>query len=147
MPVETDMYLWSKQVVALTVWALACFLGTSVARAQTIHFSVKNVALKSGETIEVGDVYLISADCRSLLTGTPEVEVMDGPPGVAVAIKQAMVVPRGYGCAKAISGGKLMITANGIEDYSHTRMILRIKYKTREGDRLRSEHINVTLFP
>jgi hypothetical protein len=147
MPVETDMYLLSKPLVALVIWALACFFDMGIARAQTIHFSVKNVALKSGETIEVGDVFLISADCRSLLTGTPEVEVMDGPPGVAVTIKQAMIVPRGFGCAKAISGGKLIITANEIEDYSHTRMILRIKYRTRDGDRLRSEHINVTLFP
>jgi hypothetical protein len=141
------MHFWSKPFAALAVWGLACFLGLSVAFAQTIHFSVRNVALKSGETIEVGDVYLIASDCRSLLTGTPEVEVMDGPPGVAVAIKQAMVVPRYYGCAKPISGGKLVITANDIEDYSHTRMVLRIKYKTRNGDRLRSQHLNVTLFP
>jgi len=141
------MHLSTKPVAALAALGLACVLGGSVARAQTIHFFVTNIAMKNGESIEVGDIYFIAADCRSLLTGTPEVEVMDGPPGVAVAIKQAMVVPRGYGCAKPVSGGKLVITANDIEDYSHTRMVRRIKYKTRSGDRMRSQHVNVTLFP
>jgi hypothetical protein len=141
------MHGWLKPVAALSTLGLACLVGGDIARAQTIHFSVSNIALKNGETMEFGDIYLISRECRSLLTGTPEVEIMDGPPGVEVSIKQAMVVPRGYSCAKPVSGGKMVIAAKDIEDYSHSRMVLRIKYKTRDGDRLRSRHINVTLFP
>lgn len=140
------MHLWLKPVTALIALGLACFLGSG-AHAQTINFPVRDIALKNGESIEYSDVYLIAADCRSLLTATPEVEVMDGPPGVAVAIKQAMVVPRVFGCAKPVSGGKMMITANDIEEYSYTRMVVRIKYKTRSGERQFSRHINVALFP
>jgi hypothetical protein len=135
---------WLKSIVALVLWAIA---GGSAAVAQTIQIATSNVALKNGETIEFGDVYWISTDCRSLLTTTPQVEIMDGPPGVSVAIKQAMVVPRAYGCAKPVSGGKMTITAKDVEDYSRSSMVLRITYKTREGDRQRSQHINVTLFP
>jgi len=108
---------------------------------------VSEIALKGGESIEFGDVYFIAANCKSLLAGTPEVEIMDGPPGVAVAIKQAMVVPRFYGCGKPVSGGKMLISAKDIDDYSYSRMILRITYKTRSGNLQRSQHINVTLFP
>jgi len=58
-----------------------------------------------------------------------------------------MVVPRSVGCAQAVPGGKLMISAKGIEDYSRTRMVLRIKLKTTLGDRQISRDVNVSLFP
>ena len=72
---------------------------------------------------------------------------MDGPPGVTVAIKQAMVVPRSYGCAKAVAGGKMIIEAKDVDAYSRSSLVLRVTYKTRSGDRQRARHINVTLFP
>lgn len=132
--------------IALLVVALGYFLSGGGAGAQTIRFDA-DIALKNGESTEFMDLYLISADCRSLLTGTPEVEIMEGPPGVSVAAKPAKVVPRGYSCANAISGGKLTITANGVEEYSRSTMTIRITYKTRSGNRQRSHHIRVTLFP
>jgi hypothetical protein len=141
------MLVRSKPLVTLAVFGLVFFGSAIGVGAQTIYFSVFNVALKNGESIQLGDVYYISTECRSLLTGTPEVEIMDGPPGVEVTVKKAMVVPRSVGCAKEIPGGKIMISANDIEDYSHTRMVVRIKYPTKSGDILRSRHINVTLFP
>jgi len=141
------MRFCSNLLAAFALLLVGCVLGTQVAVAQTIHISVSNIALKSGETMEFGNVYLISTDCRSLLTSTPEIEIMEGPPGVSVAIKQAMVVPRAWGCARPVSGGKMFIAAKDVEDYSNSSMVLRIKYKTRDGDRLRSQRINVTLFP
>jgi hypothetical protein len=53
----------------------------------------------------------------------------------------------GLGCAKAVPGGKLVITAKDIQEHSYTRMVLRINYKTLSGDRQRSENINISLFP
>ena len=141
------MHSWSNRIATVASLIFVCVLGGTVASAQTIQVSVSNIALKNGETMEFGDVYFISTDCRSLLTGTPEAEVMEGPPGVTVAIKQAMVVPRAHSCARPVSGGKMMIVAKDVEDYSHSSMVLRIKYKTREGERQRSQRINVTLFP
>jgi hypothetical protein len=136
----------SDAVVAISVVCLALVLG-SAAQAQTIQISVQDIALKNGENIEFGDIYFIGANCSSLLTSTPEVEVMDGPPGVTVTVKQAMVVPRFYGCANRVLGGKMFIAARDIEDYSYTRMTLRITYKTRSGNLQLSQHINVALFP
>jgi hypothetical protein len=95
----------------------------------------------------LGDVFYITTSCKSLLKGTPEVEILDGPPGVTAAINPAKVVPRGFGCANPVSGGKLVITAKNIQEPSYTRMVLRINYKTLNGDRQRSENINISLFP
>ena len=72
---------------------------------------------------------------------------MDGPPGVTAAINAAKVIPHGYSCSNPVSGGKLVLTAKDIQDTSYTRMVLRINYKTLDGDRQRSENVNISLFP
>jgi hypothetical protein len=139
------MHVRSAYYFGIAILFLAC--AAEHAQAQTIQFDVDDVALRNGESVEFGDVYLIGANCRSLLTATPEVEVMDGPPGVTVSIKQAMVVPRYHGCGKPVTGGKMLFFASNVEDYSYTRMVLRVTYKTRSGNVQRSQHVNVTLFP
>jgi hypothetical protein len=108
---------------------------------------VEDIALRNGESTEFGDVFLVGVDCRSLLTGVPEIEVMDGPPGVAVAVKETMVVPHEHGCGTSVPGGRVVITARDIDAYSYTRMVLRITYKTSNGNLQRSQHINIALFP
>jgi hypothetical protein len=126
---------------------LCCALASVSATAQTIHVPVDEIALRNGERIEFGDVYLIGADCSSLLTSEPEVEVMEGPPGVAVAIERAMVIPLGQSCEKSVLGGRMLISARNVEVYSYSRMVLRITYRTPSGNVQRSQNINVTLFP
>ncbi|MBX9847154.1 MAG: hypothetical protein K2Z80_35650 [Xanthobacteraceae bacterium] len=134
-------------VLSLSLLSLVGALSAAPVQAQTIDRPHTNVALKNGETVEVNSIYLIGANCRSLTTATPEVEILDGPPGVTAAIKPAMITPRAFGCAKPVSGGKLYFSAKEIDDYSHSTMVVRFTYKTREGDRKRSHHYNVTLFP
>jgi hypothetical protein len=139
------MHLMNKAaLVGLLVLPL-CF--GSGAQAQSIQFTVREIALKNGESTEVADVWWINTNCKSLLKSTPQVEILDGPPGVIAAINPARVVPRVYSCANPVSGGKLVVTAKEVEDYSYTRMVLRIRYKTLDGDRESSANINVALFP
>ena len=140
------MHVRSSPIVAAALLCLALVLG-SAAQAQTIHVSVEDIALRNGESVEFGDVYLVGANCRSLITTVPEIEVMDGPPGVAVAVKEAMVVPHEHGCDESVRGGRVVITARDIDFYTYTRMVLRITYKTPNGNLQRSQHINVALFP
>jgi hypothetical protein len=123
------------------------FFGSGRAGAQTIQFTARDIALRSGESSELSDVFFIGLNCKSLLKATPQVEIMDGPPGVSAVINPAQVIPRGVGCAKPVPGGKLVITANDVQDHSYTRMVLRINYKTATGDRQLSKNVNLTLFP
>jgi hypothetical protein len=138
------MRLRLNRIAALA--SFACLWG-SAAIAQTIQIASVDIALRNGESTEFADVWWISNDCKSLMTGTPNVEVMEGPPGVTVVVKQAQVVPRALSCANPISGGKLIIAAKGVEEYSRSTMVFRVTYKTRNGDRQRSHHVRVTLFP
>ena len=81
---------------SLSAFALSCpfvHLCRNVAKAQTIYFGGGDIALKSGESAELAQVYYIGANCKSLLRGTPAVEILDGPPGVTASIKEESVVP------------------------------------------------------
>jgi hypothetical protein len=119
---------------------------SSGAGAQTI---VQNhdLSLKNGETLSLGDSYLISRDCKSLLKAPTEVEIMEGPPGVTVNINEAMVTPYGHNCARPVKGAKVTLSAKDIEFYSHTTFVLRFKHITREGDQYFSHRYRLTVYP
>ena len=131
-------------ILALVVVML---LGGGAVQAQTIQPSVREIALKSGESTELTDIYLIGLNCKSLLKDTPVVEILDGPPGVTAVVNAAKVVPHTYSCASPVAGGKLVIAAKDIQDYSYTRMVLRVTYKTVNGERQYSEELNIALLP
>jgi hypothetical protein len=127
------------------------FLGLGVfglcprASAQTID-GAATLALKNGESVEVASVYWVS-QCKSLLKSTPEVEILEGPPGLQAAIKESMVLPRRQHCGAKVPGGLLVLSARDIEDPSYTNLTLRITYKTRDGERKFSHVFNLSLIP
>jgi len=133
-------------VILFVGLAFAC--GTAVATAQGVMRTAGTltIALKSGESLEISDLYFVKG-CRSVLKGTPEVEILEGPPGVTASIKEAMVLPRWQNCSERVSGGKLILSAKEIEDPSFSRLTLRITYKTKDGDRKHGEVINLQLVP
>ena len=135
------MRIWKLALLALSL-SIPCLPYGGSVQAQTTQ-----LALKSGESSEIADIYYISRDCKSLLKATPAVEILDGPPGVTATINPADVVPHTYSCAKPVKGGKLVISAKDIHDHSSSRMVLRINMQTLSGDRQFSRNINLTLFP
>jgi hypothetical protein len=139
------MHIQSSMVLAIGVACLAWIIPGADALAQTLIGS-PTLALRSGETTELTQIYWVS-NCKSQLRGPPAVEVIDGPPGITVTVKEAMVVPRYQGCAKPVAGGKVIIAAKDIEDESYTRLTIRVTYKTRDGERQRSAVYNLSLFP
>jgi hypothetical protein len=116
------------------------------AQAQIMKQNVQTIALKSGETTDLGALYSVS-NCKSILKSAPEVEVLDGPPGVTVSVKEDMVLPRASRCASRVKGGTLVITAKDIEDPSFGELTVRITYHTRDGDHKVSVVYNISLFP
>jgi hypothetical protein len=139
MPMRLNAFL----VICLS--GIAGVLSTTAAQAQTITGS-PTIALKNGESIEIGSVYY-TINCKSLLVGTPEAEVFDGPPGVTATIKEGMVLPRGGNCANRVKGGTLSISAQDIEDPSYSALTVRVTFKTKDGIRKISQVYNLSLLP
>jgi hypothetical protein len=65
----------------------ALFFSCAGVHAQT------RIALKSGESAELGLVYWIT-NCASIMVGNPEIEVLEGPPELTLSFKTGMVLPR-----------------------------------------------------
>ena len=130
-------------ILAMVELAIADITIGAVAQAQA---DVRRLGLKSGENIELGPVYFV-ANCRSIMIGLPEIEILEGPPEVTLSIKEAQVLPRRQGCAAPVAGGKLMLSAKTVTEPREAKLIFRVKYKTKDGDRQISNSYIVSLFP
>lgn len=124
---------------------LVAALGAATANAQTTN--AQNVAIKSGETLELQSLYM-AQNCRSVVIGKPEAEILEGPPDVKVTVKESNVVPRSWGCSNKIKGGTLLLTGpEVIDDDGAARLVIRVKFKTKDGDRMQTLIYNLSLIP
>ena len=132
------MRFWSKALAMLMIGGVV--LG--IARAQT---EIK-IVLKGGESVQIKNVYYVS-NCRSIMIGLPEIEVLEGPPQVTLSVKEGMVLPRRQNCANRIPGGTLMATAKEVSEPLQAKVTYRVKYKTKDGERQRGDSFLLSLFP
>lgn len=148
---RTWVFLEKRWMMKFRSIAVALLLGlylisANVVQAQSLLRNAGSYSLKSGESVEIMDVYFV-VNCHSLLTSPPEVTVIDGPPGVAASLTEAMVLPRAQKCPSPVKGAKLKLSADKIEEQSYSDVTLRIRYKTKDGQREQSLTFNLALFP
>ena len=129
-----------KAFFLISGFCLASGLSSAEVRAQ------QSIALKNGESAEITSVWYV-ANCRSIMIGLPEVEILEGPPGLMLSVKEAMVLPRRLNCAKEVPGGILVATAKDVTEPVQGKLVYRVKYKTKDGDRQVANTYNVSLFP
>lgn len=122
---------------------VAILVGAAGANAQQ---NSPHIALKSGETVELMNVFLV-ANCRSIAIGSPEVEILEGPAEISLALKDDMIVPRALNCPNPVPGGKVFVTAKDIDEPKEGRLTFRVKYKSKAGDRQFSYNYIVSLYP
>ncbi len=129
--------------LAMVQFAIAGVIIGAGAQAQG---EPRRLAAKNGETVELVPVYWV-VNCRSTMIGLPEIDVLEGPPEVTLSIKEGQVLPRRQGCAAKVSGGTLMLSTKGVTEPTEARLIYRLKYKTKDGDRQTSNTYIISLFP
>jgi hypothetical protein len=144
---EDNMRSKSIAICTAVLAGFAAIVGAASVHAQQLN--IQNLAIKSGETLDLGPVYFIQpGNCRSLMLATPEAEILEGPPGLTVAVKESEVVPRVANCVNKIKAGTLFLSApQQIDDSGFARLVIRVSYKTKEGDRKTSQIYNLTLVP
>jgi hypothetical protein len=140
------MRIFNRHLFAGLLIGLATIASSHDLAAQRLIVNTASLALKSGETAEIRDLYWV-INCQSMLKGLPEATILEGPPGVTVKVVEAKVMARAQRCAKPVAGAKLMISAKDIEDFSVSQLIVRFTYHTRDGTRQFSETYNLSLIP
>jgi hypothetical protein len=122
----------------------AIFFDPSGARAQE---DGRHIALKSGESVELRQFSFIQGNCVSTMVGTPELDVLEGPPEISVALKEEPVVRRDRGCSHPVPGGKVVATAMDVKEPKEAKLTIRLIYKTKDGTRQSANVYLISLFP
>jgi hypothetical protein len=86
-------------------------------------------------------------NCKSIVVGLPEVEILDGPPDVTLSIREEMVLPRRQACPNRVPGGTVVATAKEVQSASQVKLTYRLKFKTKDGPRQTAHVYNISLFP
>ncbi len=134
------MHIGSVAILATLIIGL-----TDIAIGAKVHAQTR-VVLKAGESVELMTVYWVT-NCRSVMIGIPEIEVLEGPQQVTLNIKEAMVLPRRQGCANRVPGGVLTATAKDVQEPTEAKLTYRLKYKIKDGDRPRGYVYLLSLYP
>jgi hypothetical protein len=131
---------------SLGMFAAGLCVGAGVILTGVQAHAQNRIALKSGESTELHSVYWVT-NCRSIVIGVPQLEVLEGPEELTLTIKEGMVLPRRQNCAKPVAGGTVVATAKEIKEPVVAKLTYRVIYKTKDGDRQNSSVYNVSLFP
>jgi len=134
------MHVWPISFLVICHFGIASFSGGAAAHAED------RLALKSGESVELHTVYFV-VNCQSIMLGIPEIEILEGPAEVTLSVKEEMVLPRRFNCAKPVKGGKVVATAKDIKEQREAKLTYRINYKTKDGPRQTSRIYGVSLYP
>jgi hypothetical protein len=108
--------------------------------------ALRRISVKNGESVDLGTVYYVS-NCRSITVGLPDIEVLEGPSGVTISIREEPVLPRRQGCAAKVAGGTVVLTAKDVTEPAEAKLTYRVNYKTKDGPRQTSQAFMVSLFP
>jgi hypothetical protein len=132
--------------IGLLVSAMVSGNASAQQGAQPTAPQVRTIALKSGESTELTSVYTV-VNCKSISIAPPEVEVLEGPPELSLTIRPGMVIPRNQGCTNQVSGGTVIAATKDVQAKKSARLVYRVKYKTKDGDRQNAQVFSIELFP
>jgi hypothetical protein len=121
----------------------AVFLNVADAQAQQ---TLQRITLKSGESAELRNFFYI-INCQSVMIGSPQLDVLEGPEEVSVSLKEHTLLPRTQNCAKPVPGGSVVATAKDVTDRKDVKLTIRLKFNTKVGERQDSSTYLVSLFP
>jgi hypothetical protein len=130
-----------RAVVALVgfVFLLMGFAGQ--AGAQSV------LSLKNGEKIDLPAVFWIN-NCQSRLTKLAGIDLLEGPPGLTLSLREEMVLPSArYNCSKKVPGATVVLSANGFTSKYEGTISYRVRYVTDDGNMQSSHKAKVQVFP
>jgi hypothetical protein len=140
-PTENMVRIQIRSGFTIACFAVASFVAISEAHAQK---PPRHIALKSGESTELRNFYFVQ-HCRSLMIGTPVVDVLEGPEELTVSLKQGEKVPAK--CTNRVPGGTVMATAKNVTTTKQAKLTIRLKFNTKVGERQSVSSFLVSLYP
>lgn len=104
------------------------------------------VALKAGESTDLHPVYWINS-CKSILKEFAGVDLLEGPRGIELSIREDNVMARRQNCPDKVPGGWVVLTAKEVTTTFSGKIQYRVRYKTEDGDKQSSHSKEIALYP
>jgi len=127
---------WAGRVAAVIIgfaWAIAPVTPT---------FS-QTVTLKSGQSADLYPVYWVE-NCMSQLDSFGGVEIVSGPPGLKLSLRQQDVKAGRQNCSSLVPGAVVVATAPEVTQPSTVTLKYKVHYVLKNGGGKRdSEHSRV----
>jgi hypothetical protein len=111
-----------------------------------ISAAAQSVALKSGESTDLGAVYWVES-CQSIVKSFIGVEILEGPPGVVIALREQPVRARRQNCPNEVPGAIVTITAKEVTEKTSATIRYRVKYDTEDGKKQSNHAVKIDLYP
>jgi dienelactone hydrolase len=136
----------------LRTWAILCtiaaFAFAGIAKAQD-HSSLQLFSIKSGETLPIRVVTLVTATCDPLFLDFEGIDVLEGPPELSLQFEPGMVhtFTTTHECPKPVNGGTVVGTAKEVTGRKEALLAFRVRMKTKQGPKQLTARYRVLLFP
>jgi hypothetical protein len=117
-----------------------------VAAAACLGAQGQEISLKPGESADLGVVYWQS-NCVSILKKIAGIDLLEGPPGIELSIRDESVAARRQNCSTKLPGGVVVLTAREIPQKFSGTIKYRVRYSTEDGDKQSSHSKEIALFP
>lgn len=96
--------------------------------------AAQDLALKAGERADLFPVYWLQ-NCKSILKSFSGVDVLSGPTGLEVSLREESVIARRQGCSEKVPGAMLVLTAAEGSQAFEGVVRLRVRYSTEDGEK------------
>jgi hypothetical protein len=124
--------------------AIVCLGLAAFAAGAHAEKAPRHIALKSGESTNLRNFYF-AQQCRSIMIGTPTLDVLEAPPEITVTLKEGAKLPSK--CTVPVPGGTVVATAKDVKAPKEAKLTIRLTFKTKIGERQSSNSYIVSLFP
>lgn len=104
------------------------------------------MSIRKGESIDLDAVYW-QRNCESILLHFDGVQLMEGPPGLSLLIRQEPVWARHRNCRNHLYGGTVVLTATNVTEKFEGTIHYRVTYSTKEGNKQSNHSKKVIVYP
>ena len=131
----------SKRIVLV---AIAAMLALPAQAQQPI---VNTYVARPGETINLGPTYwVVPTTCQNIAIAKPDVEILSGPAGLKVEVREAMVIPQNAGnCKNEVKGAHIWLTVPADIEAVTAHIVARITQHDRNGPQPRGFAFNLMI--
>jgi hypothetical protein len=105
----------------------------------------QDYSVKNGETIDLYPVYWVG-NCQSRLLKFEGIDLLEGPPGIVLKLREQKVFAVRQNCPNPIPGAIVTLTVQNVASKFSGTVAFRVRYFTEDGSKQSSHKIKLDIY-